>query len=159
MGKGFIFQYLENLLFFWCNTMISSSQHVRPACCCPSAWCCRSHQCCSQPWCCQPSWSHPSLSCSQHFCKLKVDEDVKDDNDETNDAVTYDGDDVDDSSECAIELSLKQIEHFVKALNLHSYPLYPTKMWSKQQQLQKIYQELGVMGQFDTADNLTPRTI
>ena len=63
---------------------------------------------------------------------LKVDEeeDVKDDNGETNDA--GDGDDVDDSSECAIELSLKQIEHFVKALNLHSYPLYPTKMWSKQ---------------------------
>ena len=64
--------------------------------------------------------------------KLDEDEDVKDDNDETNDALTYDGDDVDDGSECAIELSLKQIEHFVKALNLHSYPLYPTKMWSKQ---------------------------
>ena len=58
--------------------------------------------------------------------------DVKDDNDDTNNAVTYNGDDGDDSSECAIELSLKQIEHFVKALNLHSYPLYPTKMWSKQ---------------------------
>ena len=57
---------------------------------------------------------------------------AEDDNDETNDALTYDGDDVDDGSECAIELSLKQIEHFVKALNLHSYPLYPTKMWSKQ---------------------------
>ena len=25
-------------------------------------------------------------------------------------------------------LSLKQIEHFVKALNLHSYPLYKQKM-------------------------------
>ena len=68
---------------------------------------------------------------STFLYKLKVDEDedVKDDK-ETNDA--GDGDDVDDSSECAIELSLKQIEHFVKALNLHSYPLYPTKMWSKQ---------------------------
>ena len=71
---------------------------------------------------------------STFLYKLKVDEDenVKDDNDDTNNAVTYNGDDGDDSSECAIELSLKQIEHFVKALNLHSYPLYPTKMWSKQ---------------------------